>query len=85
MEWNQFSVLDKHNSLLIKYDMIIMHPPRGPKGRGVAPIGAMRGVHYYAPPSRPEGPRRCPDRGNAGGALVFMYLFWLLYAMGVYT
>ena len=21
---------------------------------------------YYAPPSRPEGPRRCPDRGNAG-------------------
>ena len=26
---------------------------------------------YYAPPSRFEGPRRCPDRGNAGGALVF--------------
>ena len=25
----------------------IMHPPRGPKGRGVAPIGASRGVHYY--------------------------------------
>ena len=24
---------------------IIMHPPRGPKGRGVAPIGATRGVH----------------------------------------
>ena len=24
---------------------IIMHLPRGPKGRGVAPIGAMRGVH----------------------------------------
>ena len=40
---------------------------------------------YYAPPSRSEGPRRCPDRGNTGGALVFMYLFWLLYAMGVYT
>ena len=24
---------------------VIMHPPRGPKGRGVAPIGATRGVH----------------------------------------
>ena len=24
---------------------IIMHPPRGPKGRGVAPIGATRGMH----------------------------------------
>ena len=22
---------------------------------------------YYAPPSRPEGPMRCPDRGNPGG------------------
>ena len=31
--------------------------------------------YYYAPPSRPEGPRHCPERGNAGGALVFMYLF----------
>ena len=40
---------------------------------------------YYAPPSRPEGPRRCPDRVNAGGALVFLMLLWLLYAMGVYT
>ena len=40
---------------------------------------------YYAPPSRPEGPRRCPDRGNAGGALVFSVLLWLLYALGVYT
>ena len=29
---------------------------------------------YYAPTSRPEGPRRCPDRRNAGGALVFIYL-----------
>ena len=37
---------------------------------------------YYAPPSRPEGPRRC--RGNAGGALVFSSLLWLLYALGVY-
>ena len=26
---------------------IIMHPRRGPKGRGVAPIGAARGVHEY--------------------------------------
>ena len=40
---------------------------------------------YYAPPSRPEGPRHCPDRGNAGGALVFSQELWLLYAMGVYT
>ena len=40
---------------------------------------------YYAPPSRPEGPRRRPDRGNAGDALVFLMLLWLLYAMGVYT
>ena len=41
---------------------------------------------YYAPPSRPEGPRRCPDRGNAGGALVFPpQLLWLLYALGLYT
>ena len=41
--------------------------------------------YYYAPPSRPEGPRRWPDRGNAGGALVFSSLSWLLYAMGLYT
>ena len=41
---------------------------------------------YYAPPSRPKGPRRRIDRGNAGGALVFFpQLLWLLYAMGVYT
>ena len=26
-------------------------------------------------PPRPEGPRRCPDRGNAGGALVFLSKF----------
>ena len=25
---------------------------------------------YYAPPTRPERPRRCPDRGNLRGALV---------------
>ena len=31
---------------------------------------------YYAPPSRPEGPRRCPDRGNAGGSLVFLSKFF---------
>ena len=43
-----------------------------------------RNIIYYAPPSRPEGPRRCPDRGNAGDALVFLSLLWLLYAMGVY-
>ena len=39
---------------------------------------------YYAPPSRPEGPRRCPDRGNAGDALVSIQLFWLLYIGCVY-
>ena len=42
-------------------------------------------IDYYAPPSRPEGPRRCPDKGNAGGALVFSSLLWLLYALGLYT
>ena len=42
-------------------------------------------IFYYAPPSRPEGPRRCPDMGKAGGALVFSMLLWLLYTMGVYT
>ena len=39
---------------------------------------------YYAPPSRFKGPRRCPGRGNAGSALVFLYHFWLLYAGFVY-
>ena len=41
-------------------------------------------IFYYAPPSRPEGQWRCSDRGNAGGALVFMYLFRLLYIGCVY-
>ena len=41
-------------------------------------------ISYYAPPSRPEGPRRCPDRGNAGRALVFFpQLLWSLYTLGV--
>ena len=40
---------------------------------------------YYAPPLRYEGPRLCPHRGNAGGALVFSMLLWLLYTLGVYT
>ena len=31
---------------------------------------------YYAPPSRPEGPKRYPDRGNEGGALVFLAMFY---------
>ena len=31
---------------------------------------------YYALPSSPEGARRCPDRGNAGGALVFWSKFY---------
>ena len=30
---------------------------------------------YYAPQSSPEGARRCPDRGNAGGVLVFWSKF----------
>ena len=29
--------------LLYQSKIIIMHPHRGPKGRGVAPLGAMRG------------------------------------------
>ena len=36
----------------------------------------------YAPPSRPEKPRRYPDRGNAGGALVFIYLFLVTICNG---
>ena len=36
---------------------------------------------YYAPHSRPEGPRRCPDRGNTGNALVFLSKFFLLVIM----
>ena len=31
---------------------------------------------FYAPPSRPEGPRPCHDRGNTGGALVFLAKFY---------
>ena len=43
-------------------------------------------MFYYAPPSRPKGPRHCPHRGNTVGALVFFpQLLWLLYALGVYT
>ena len=42
-------------------------------------------ISYYAPPSRPEGPRRCPDRGIAEDALVFSQELWLLYALGLYT
>ena len=29
----------------VTVEAFIMHPRRGPKGRGVAPIGATRGVH----------------------------------------
>ena len=49
------------------------------------PISETLSTIYYAPPSRPEGPMRCPDRANAGGALVFLVLLWLLYAFSVYT
>ena len=31
--------------LMLHDKMLIMHPRRGPKGRGIAPLGAMRGVH----------------------------------------
>ena len=33
--------------IIIIIIIIIMYPRRGPKGRGVAPVGAMRGVHFY--------------------------------------
>ena len=36
---------------------------------------------YYAPPSRPEGPRRYPDRGNPGGALVFLGKFYAVHSV----
>ena len=46
-------------------------------------LGNFKILTYYAPPLRPEGPRRCSDRGNAGGALVSSHPLWLLYALGV--
>ena len=36
---------------------------------------------YYAPPSRPKGPRRCPDKGNAGGALLFLGKFYTVHSV----
>ena len=39
-------------------------------------------IFYYAPSSRPEGPRRCPDWGNAGGALVFSIRTMFVYLAG---
>ena len=36
---------------------------------------------YYAPRLRPEGPRRWPDRGNAGGALVFLGKFCTVHSV----
>ena len=48
-------------------------------------INICQQLSYYALPSRPKGPRRCPDRGNWGGALVFLMLLWFLYALVVYT
>ena len=35
----------------------------------------MAGGFYYKPATRPEGPMRCPDRGNAGGLFVFFTTF----------
>ena len=34
---------------------------------------------YYKPPTRPEGLRPCPGRGNAGGLFAFCpFYFWIL-------
>ena len=30
-------------------------------------------IVYCAPPSRPKGPRRCPDRGNASGLCISIF------------
>ena len=38
-------------------------------------------IFYYAPPSRPEGPRRCPGRGNAGASLVFLAKFYTVHSV----
>ena len=42
-----------------------------------------KNMTYYAPPSSPEGARRCPDRGNAGGALVFFWGFDFKYFIAI--
>ena len=44
-------------------------------------ISNMKWLLYHAPPSRPEGPRHCPDRGNAGVALVFSGNFWTIQSV----
>ena len=36
---------------------------------------------YYAPLSRPEGPRRCSDKDNTGGALVFSGKFCTVHSV----
>ena len=39
------SVLEVQARARCEENKVIMHPPRGQKGRGIAPIGATRGVH----------------------------------------
>ena len=43
--WGGIMVTYKFKEYEAEVYQIIMHPPRGPKGRGVAPIGATQGVH----------------------------------------
>ena len=40
-----FKIMKNYFCTLIKFWNIIMHPRQGPKGRGVVPMGATRGVH----------------------------------------
>ena len=44
-------------------------------------MSLLSGASYYAPPSSPEGARRCPDRDNAGGALVFSGKFHAVHSV----
>ena len=37
--------------------------------------------YYFTAPSSPEGARRCPNRGNAGGALVFLGKFYTVHSV----
>ena len=39
------------------------------------------GCNYYATPSKPEGLRHCPGRGNTGGALVYLGEFCTVHSV----
>ena len=41
------------------------------------------GTVYYALLSRPQGPMRCPARGNAEGALVFLGKFYTVHSVSI--